>query len=49
MFALTHVEVEMSDNVMEGAFSIYGYLTRVLMDSGALHSFVSESFAYTLS
>ena len=49
MFALTHDEVEASDNVVKGTVSILGYSARALMDSGASHSFVFESFAGTLS
>ena len=49
MFALTHDEVEASGNVVEGIVIVLGHPARVLMDSGATHNFVSESFAYTLS
>ena len=49
MFALTHDEVEASGNVVEGMISILGHSARALMDSGASHSFVSESFAGILS
>ena len=49
MFALTHDEAKASDNVVEGTVSILGHSTRALMDSGASHSFVSESFAGILS
>ena len=48
MFALTHDEAEASSNVVEGTVAVLGHPTRVLMDSGATHSFVSESFACTL-
>ena len=49
MFALTHDEAKASSNVVEGMISILGHSVRALMDSGASHSFVSESFAGTLS
>ena len=49
MFTLKHDEVEASGNVVEGTIFILGHSTRALMDSGASHSFVSESFACTLS
>ena len=49
MFALTHDEAEASDNVVEGTISVLDHSARALMDSGASHSFVSESFAGILS
>ena len=49
MFILTHNEVEASGNVVEGIVSVLDHLVRALMDSGASHNFVSESFAGTLS
>ena len=49
MFALTHDEAEASNNVVEGIIFVLGHSARALMDSGASHSFVSESFASTLS
>ena len=49
MFTLTHDEVEASGNVVEGTVTVLGHPYRVLMDSGATHSFVFESFAGTLS
>ena len=49
MFALTHDEAEASDNVVEGIIFVLGHSIRALMDSGASHSFVLESFACTLS
>ena len=49
MFALTHDEAEASGNVVEGTVSVLGHSARALMDSGASHSFVSESFAGILS
>ena len=49
MFTLTHEEAEASDNVVEGTVSVLGHSARALMDSGASHSFVSESFAGILS
>ena len=49
MFALTHDEAEASGNVIEGTIYVLGHSARALMDSGTSHSFVSESFASTLS
>ena len=49
MFALTHDEAEASDNVVEGTIFVLDHSVRALMDSGASHNFVSESFASTLS
>ena len=49
MFALTHDEVEASSNVVEGTIFILGHSARALMDNGASHNFVSESFACNLS
>ena len=49
MFALTHDEAKAFGNVVEGTVSILGHSTRTLIDSGASHSFMSESFACTLS
>ena len=49
MFALTHDEAEASGNVVEGTVSVLGHSARALMDSGASHSFVSESFVGILS
>ena len=49
MFALTHDEVEASDNVVEGTVSILGHSARALMDSGTSHSFMSKSFTGILS
>ena len=49
MFALTHDEAEASGNVVEGIIAVLGHPARVLMDSGATHGFVSESFAGILS
>ena len=49
MFALTHDEAEASGNVVEGTIFVRGHSTRALMDSGASHSFVSESFTGILS
>ena len=49
MFALTHDEAKASGNIVEGTVTVLRHPTRVLMDSGATHSFVSESFACTLS
>ena len=48
MFALTHDKVEASGNVVEGTVAVLGHPARVLMDSSATHSFVSESFACIL-
>ena len=48
MFALTHDEAEASDNVVEGTIFVLDHSARVLIDSDATHSFVSESFACTL-
>ena len=49
MFSLTHDEVEGSSNIVEGTVYVLGHSARALMDSGTSHSFVSESFAGTLS
>ena len=49
MFALTHDEAEASDNIVEGTISILGHSARALMDSGASHNFMFESFTGTLS
>ena len=49
MFALTHNEAEAFENVVEGMIFILGHSVRALMDNGASHSFVSESFAGILS
>ena len=49
MFALTHDEAEASGNVAEGMISVHGHSAKALMDSGASHSFVSESFTCILS
>ena len=49
MFALTHDEAEASGNVVEGTVVVLGHSARAFMDSGASHSFVSESFTGTLS
>ena len=49
MFTLTHDKVEASDNVVEGTVFVLGHSIRALMDSGASHSFVFESFASTLN
>ena len=49
MFALTHDEVEASDNVVESTIFVLGHSVRALMDSGTSHNFMSESFASTLS
>ena len=49
MFALTHNKVEASSNIVEGTDFILSHSVRALMDSGASHSFVSESFTSTLS
>ena len=49
MFALTHDEAKASDNVVKSTISILDHSVRALMDSGASHNFVSESFAGILS
>ena len=49
MFTFTYDEAEASDNVVEGMIFVLGHLARALMDSGTSHSFVSKSFAGTLS
>ena len=49
MFTLTHDEVEVSDNVVEGTFFILSNSAKALIDSGASHNFVSKSFAGILS
>ena len=49
MFALTHDEAKASGNVVEGTVSVHGHSARALMDSGASHSFVFESFVGILS
>ena len=49
MYSLTRDEAEASDNVVEGIVSVLGHSARALMDSGASHNFMSESFAGILS
>ena len=49
MFTLTHDEAEAFSNVVEGIVFVLSHSTRALMDGGASHSFMSESFAGILS
>ena len=49
MFALTHDEVEAFGNVVEGTIFVLSHSTRALIDSGASHSFMFDSFASTLN
>ena len=49
MFVLTHDEAEASNNIVEGMISVLSHSAKTLMDSGTSHSFMSESFAGTLS
>ena len=49
VFTLTRAEAESSSNVVEGTISILSCSERVLMDNGALHSFILESFTSILA
>ncbi|GAV78116.1 zf-CCHC domain-containing protein/RVP_2 domain-containing protein [Cephalotus follicularis] len=48
IFVLAQTEVPESTSVVGGTLYIYGYSARVLMDSGASHSFISAHFASCL-
>ena len=48
MFALTKDDVEGAEHVTEGTLSISGYYARILFDTGATHSFISEQFSKVL-
>ncbi|GAV75255.1 zf-CCHC domain-containing protein/RVP_2 domain-containing protein [Cephalotus follicularis] len=48
VFVLTQTEVPDSTSVVGGTLYLYGYSSRVLMDSGASHSFISAHFASCL-
>ncbi|GAV75324.1 zf-CCHC domain-containing protein/RVP_2 domain-containing protein [Cephalotus follicularis] len=48
IFVLAQTEVPESTSVVGGTLYIYGYSVRVLMDSGASHSFISARFASCL-
>ncbi|GAV90020.1 zf-CCHC domain-containing protein/RVP_2 domain-containing protein [Cephalotus follicularis] len=48
VFVLAHTEVPESTSVVGGTLYIYGYSARVLLDSGASHSFISAHFASCL-
>ncbi|GAV64964.1 zf-CCHC domain-containing protein/RVP_2 domain-containing protein [Cephalotus follicularis] len=47
-FVLAQTEVPESTSVVGGTLYIYGYSSRVLVDSGASHSFISARFASCL-
>ncbi|GAV91751.1 zf-CCHC domain-containing protein/RVP_2 domain-containing protein [Cephalotus follicularis] len=48
VFVLAQTGVPESTSVVGGTLYIYGFSARVLMDSGASHSFMSARFAYCL-
>ncbi|GAV87631.1 zf-CCHC domain-containing protein/RVP_2 domain-containing protein [Cephalotus follicularis] len=48
IFVLAQTEVPESTSIVGGTLYIYGYSARVLMDSGASHSFISARFASCL-
>ncbi|GAV89509.1 RVP_2 domain-containing protein [Cephalotus follicularis] len=48
IFVLSQTEVPESTSIVGGTLYIYGYSARVLMDSGASHSFMSARFASRL-
>ncbi|GAV89128.1 zf-CCHC domain-containing protein/RVP_2 domain-containing protein [Cephalotus follicularis] len=48
VFVLAQIEVPELTSVIGGTLYIYGYFARVLMDSGASHSFISTRFASCL-
>ncbi|GAV77787.1 zf-CCHC domain-containing protein/RVP_2 domain-containing protein [Cephalotus follicularis] len=47
-FVLSQTKVPESTSVVGGTLYVYGYSARVLMDSGASHSFISAHFASCL-
>ena len=50
VFALNRQQAEeSSSDLVEGILPLFDYSTRVLVNSDALHSFVSEQFASVLS
>ena len=48
VFALTRDDAEGVEHVTEGTLSISRYYTRILFDTGATHSFISEQFSKVL-
>ncbi|GAV74377.1 zf-CCHC domain-containing protein/RVP_2 domain-containing protein [Cephalotus follicularis] len=48
VFILTQTEVPESTSVVGGTIYVYGFSARVLMDSGASHSFIASRFASCL-
>ncbi|MQL74214.1 hypothetical protein Taro_006546 [Colocasia esculenta] len=48
VFAFARDEAELAEHVTEGTILIMGMHARVLFDTGATHSFVSEGFAKVL-
>ncbi|GAV79833.1 RVP_2 domain-containing protein [Cephalotus follicularis] len=49
VFILTQIEVPESTSVVGGTIYVYGFSARVLMDSGASHSFIASHFASCLN
>ncbi|GAV90868.1 RVP_2 domain-containing protein [Cephalotus follicularis] len=49
VFILTQTEVPESTSVVGGTIYVYGFSARVLMDSGASHSFIASRFASCLN
>ncbi|GAV58579.1 zf-CCHC domain-containing protein/RVP_2 domain-containing protein [Cephalotus follicularis] len=49
VFILTQTEVPESTSVVGGTIYVYGFFARVLMDSGASHSFIASHFASCLN
>ncbi|MQM08013.1 hypothetical protein Taro_040867 [Colocasia esculenta] len=49
VFALARDDAEQAEHVTEGTLSILGVYARVLFDTGATHSFISERFARQLA
>ncbi|GAV71880.1 zf-CCHC domain-containing protein/RVP_2 domain-containing protein [Cephalotus follicularis] len=48
VFILTQTEIPESTSVVGGTVYVYGFSARVLMDSGASHSFIASRFASCL-